>query len=142
MLVNSLLTLVFGRSSERWPTTTALIVSSEIQTGMLRAGTQVYWASLSYEYKVNDHKYTGSRVGFSKYGVASNNSTKREVAEAIVEQYPQGSEVEVHYLSNMPSFSTLESGFRTIGFAGHFFLGSVLTTSSIYMAVVLYIRVS
>lgn len=133
LLFNSLLTLVFGSASHKWPTTKGFIVASELKTGRLRSGAQAYWASLSYKYKINEHEYRGSRVGFSKYGVASNNSTEIEVPQAILAQYPQDAEVDVYYFPLMPALSTLEPGFRLIGFAGHFLLGSMFTACVIYL---------
>jgi len=89
--------------SEHWPTVPGKIVSSElVHRGSGQNAT--YEAELAYEYEVGGRKYSAGRLRFG--GHATN---RPSAAERIVNLYPSGRTVTVHYDPDDPAVAVLEA---------------------------------
>jgi hypothetical protein len=100
--------LIHGYSSKSWPQTRGVVTSSEVSTGFGRSpsGGQntLFYAMISYDYRVSGNVYSGSRVSFGHY------SHDAADAQSIVSQYPKGRKINVSYAPGDPSLAVLEPG--------------------------------
>jgi hypothetical protein len=96
-------------AAARWPTTTGTILSSKAEGHRTLAtrgqgpSVTVWSPVVEYSYRVLERDYHGSRIAFGGDVAAS-----RDFAEAIVDRYPTGSMVVVHFDPDSPSVSVLE----------------------------------
>ena len=103
--------LMKALSSADWPTVLGRITSSKLasreETGSSSAGstTTVYYADVRYTYIVEEKTYGGKKVSFDE--VSSNNPV---YAREVVNSYPAGKEVSVHYNPDKPGDTVLEAG--------------------------------
>ncbi len=95
------LAIVRSMRSQRWPTT-----QGQIETSNLDYGEDSYSAKLGYRYVVNGKSFRGTRVYFGTFGFISPQPVKR-----LLERYPAGSVVTVHYCPTQPRLATLETRF-------------------------------
>ncbi len=102
LLVGGLAGWLRADLSQSWPTAPGRILHSEAMM-TLGKGPRHY-ADVSYEYEVAGKRFTGSTVQFSQGKVRTN-----EQAQRIVDRYPVGSAVTVHYDANDPAVATLET---------------------------------
>ncbi len=108
--------LVFGvrgllraRASAGWPHVEGEVVSSSVEThrGSGRNSSTTYHAEVHYTYEVNGRTYDGNRVAYGDYGSSSPSHARR-----IVNRYPAGTEVTVHYRPDDPEQCVLEPGMK------------------------------
>ncbi|MEI2611155.1 MAG: DUF3592 domain-containing protein [Candidatus Promineifilaceae bacterium] len=90
-------------STQSWPTTEGRITSAQIYEDSDEDGTS-YGLNVSYNYTVNDQRYTGTRIELTDY------SSSRNYAEGLAEKYPVEAVVTVHYDPADPTKSVLETG--------------------------------
>lgn len=99
----SILLLVHGFRSSRWPKIDGVIVNAE-QQEMYTAGDRIFWQEVSYEYVVSDNKYLSStRV----LRISLIDDFKRGGWQ---KKYKKGTSVSVAYRKTKPSVSTIEYG--------------------------------
>lgn len=113
--------LVSAKASESWPTVQGKVVSSQVDSKRSDKGGTTYHAEVLYEYLVEGQLQSSNRVAFGGYG-----SSDPSHARQIVNKYPPGSEVTVHYSPSSPGESVIETGIsgRTFflpGFGAVFF---------------------
>lgn len=113
--------------SPGWPTVKGEVVSSRVAgMGGGRAGGG-YRAELEYQYRVDGKHYTGRRVSFGR----ARGDRSQAHAEVIVDRYPAGAAVTVHYRPDRPAVSVLEPGGRApplvpLLLSSLFFIGAIL----------------
>lgn len=90
------------RESRSWPTTQGTILRTEI-TSWQGAQDTMYEPLVRYTYEVGGQSYESERVRFGKFWETE------EGARAILDRYPLGGSVEVHYNPADPSAATLEA---------------------------------
>jgi len=106
-----------------WPVVNGAIMKSEImehasedEDGLT---TTTYEPVVEYTYQVMGQSHTSRRIA---YGA---NRFDRRTATRMVEQYPQGGTVKVHFDSNKPAESVLETavaGGKVFQIVGYIFL--------------------
>ena len=102
--------LMRARASESWPSVPGRIEESKVDEEYRNSGgnaTTHYLAAVRYQYAVDGATHHGARIHF---GDAT--STIREDVQAIVDRYPPGQEVSVHYQPEQPDVAVLEPGAR------------------------------
>jgi len=104
--------LLRGRASTDWPAVEGTITSSAVrrQQGGGRHSSSTYHAQVVYEYTVDGVAYNGDRVGYGDYG-----SSSPSHARGIVNRYPKGKAVTVHYMPGDPEECVLEPGLHGQG---------------------------
>jgi hypothetical protein len=97
-----------GIASSYWPTAEARIVSSTVKSEVGKKGGLIYNAQVNYAYTVNGESLTSGRVRFGS--ITTGNPIRPTL---IVEKYPVGSSVTVHYSASDPFFAVLEPGIQS-----------------------------
>jgi len=92
--------------SQQWPTIAGAVVSSEVQrmssTDSEGDTTYYYQPKVEYSYSVMGTAYTGKRLTFAAQG------SSQKSAQAVVQRYPVGATVTVHYNPQKPAEAVLE----------------------------------
>lgn len=97
-------TLAKSLRSEHWPVTDGIIQSAEMISHSGEHGSMTYSAEVTYSYQVAGTSYTGDKVAISQM------SSSSEYARGILNRYPVGKQVSVHYAPGAPSDAVLETG--------------------------------
>ena len=99
--------LYTGVRSDRWPTAGGTVLESEFirVPGRGRVASS-YKAHVSYRYEVGGRSYVSDRISFGRLAAGSGQSD----AEVLLQQYPRGSAVRVHYDPARPEAAALETG--------------------------------
>jgi hypothetical protein len=92
-----------GVSSRRWPTTEGEVFDSRVEDKPTSTDPHSYRPKVLYRYRVNDREYVSENFS---YGYL----TSLEVVEEMVDRYPTGSQVQVHYHPRHPNWAVLEPG--------------------------------
>lgn len=114
--------LVFGvvqlrkaLASKDWPTVSGTIISAEMisRTRQRESGGSitVYGAAVVYRYSVNGEEYESDRISYGSFS-----SSDRSHARSVLETYPPGRSVAVHYDPDEPGTAVLEIGIGTGNF--------------------------
>jgi Protein of unknown function (DUF3592) len=88
-----------GRVSLKWPT-----VEGEIVESYVWEDDEASRPRVRYRYQVDDQEYTSDFITFKAYWLV------RKTAETMVDRYPVGSRVQVHYNPRRPNRAVLEPG--------------------------------
>ena len=96
--------LIKSIRAEHWPVTDGIIQSSEMKSHQGSKGGTTYSAEVTYTYQVAGTGYTGNKVSIGQM------SSSSEYAQGILNRYPVGKKVSVHYLPGDPSDAVLETG--------------------------------
>ena len=88
----------------RWPVTEGVITTAKVTRSSSGKGGDTYGASIAYDYKVAGTFHTSTRLAFG----AVNSSRAR--AQAVLDRYPVGKKVRVHYAPGDPEEAVLETG--------------------------------
>lgn len=128
-------------ASSSWPTVTGTVTASDVERQRSRSGTRrnrrktSYRANVAYEYSVDETKYASDQVSFGEYA-----SSNPNFAQQIVNRYPKGKRVEVHYDPQQPEVAVLEPGaswssFFPLGFGLIFsVVGAALCITALFAA--------
>ena len=96
-------------ASQSWPTTSGTVTLSSYYRNDSRDSdghtSITYGAKIHYKYQVDGTDYHGDRVSSLDY---SSSNTKH--VHSIMDRYPMGKEVTVHYNPDNPSDALLEPG--------------------------------
>ena len=111
LLIVGITILVDARSSTDWPSSQGTIVTSKVVKSRDSEGDTTYSADVLYSYSVEGKTYKGYRISFPDPGSGSSSH-----AHNIVDRYPKGKEVLVHYRPDKPSKSVLEAGTNWISY--------------------------
>lgn len=120
-----------AEQARSWPTTRGVIEVSEVIQSKNSDGDRMYSADIVYAYKVEEQSYEGSEVTFG----GNYKSGDRSQWTRLANQYPVGSEVEVHYDPEVPGISVLQPD--VAGFIGWVWIGGW-----VFMAIGLLIAIS
>lgn len=100
---------VMGLRSKKWPLTTGKIIMSEVRIKVSSAGSGPHPASYEpyvlYEYYVNGKRMQSEQLAF---GGRLQVSEKR--AKQVIENYPAGRNIPVHYNPKKPAEAVLVAG--------------------------------
>ena len=96
--------LIKSIRSEHWPVTDGIIQSAEKKSHSGSHGMMTYSAEITYSYQVAGASYTGEKLSIGQM------SSSSEYAQGILNRYPVGKKVSVHYLTGDPSEAVLEIG--------------------------------
>ncbi len=98
--------LVRAEASEDWPTAQGRVVASSLETHTSRDdGGTTYHAEVLYEFTVDGVVYNGNKVTYGSYGSSNPSHARR-----ILNRYPKGVDVTVHYQPGDPETCVLEPG--------------------------------
>jgi uncharacterized protein (TIGR03435 family) len=97
-------TLAKSIRSEHWPVTDGIIQSAEMKSHSGSKGGTTYSAEVTYTYQVAGMSYTDDKVSIGQM------SSSSEYARGILNRYPVGRKVSVHYAPGDPSDAVLETG--------------------------------
>ena len=105
-----------ARASRAWPTAAGTVIETELtsrtetyrQQDRIETHT-VYAPRVRYAYEVEGRRYEGERIRFGTY------RESETAARAILDRYPAGASVEVHYDPANPAAATLETKTANIG---------------------------
>jgi hypothetical protein len=93
-----------GHASTGWPAVPGIIQESSVEyQSSSKGGT--YHARIRYTYVLEDTTRSGSRVTYGDFGTSDPSH-----AQNIVNRYPAGRAVTVHYMPGDPDESVLEPG--------------------------------
>lgn len=100
---------VYGNAGTDWETAEGTVLSGEVEHrfnpfGKAREMNE-YWPIVRYEFRVLGERYEGDRT---HAGFDADFYYVRDFAEATLQEYPVGSEVQVYYDPNDPSVSALQ----------------------------------
>ena len=84
--------------------TDGIIQSAEMKSHEGSKGGTTYSADVTYTYQVAGASYTGDKVSIGQM------SSSSEYAQGILNRYPVGKKVSVHYSPGDPSDAVLETG--------------------------------
>ena len=88
-----------ARRCVHWPSVEGVILESRVDDAHLEMMKPV----LRYRYEVNGRSHVGFRVSFSGYGIS------RDSMQRLIDPYPMGSIVRVHYDPNDPAAAVLDN---------------------------------
>ncbi|MHC4082207.1 MAG: DUF3592 domain-containing protein [Planctomycetota bacterium] len=125
--------LRIARASGQWPTVTATIVSSDVETrhrsgdatGMRTERGFEYLPRIVYEYSANGARHRADRITFDDLRFDSHLAAK-----TIADQYAPGTEVTVYYDPERPERAVLEPGLSWTAYLLPAF-GAVLMLSTV-----------
>ena len=95
--------------TRNWPTAPGVIQASRITSYEDSEGTTMYSIEVQYSYRIDGGVYQGTRVHLSEYS-----TSWRGDFERLLERYPSGAKIQVHYNPQIPSEALLEPG-MTVG---------------------------
>jgi len=90
--------------TEHWPVTDGIVQSAEIKSNRGNHGSATYSAEVTYSYQVAGANYTGDQVAIGQM------SSSSDYAQGILNRYPAGKKISVHYAPGDPSDAVLETG--------------------------------
>lgn len=97
--------------SVSFPTAPGQVVSSEVESqrssggGGVGRGRTVHRAKISYTYTIGGQTYSGDRVRYAEWSSSSSGH-----AQSLVQRYPPGAPISVHYNPARPEVSVIEPG--------------------------------
>ena len=110
-----------ANATKSWPTVKGKVVGSSVETSLGKKRAIIYHANVRYEYVVDGLTQSSTEISSGDYG-----SSDPSHAQEVVNQYPVGMEVTVHYSPENPAKAVLEPGitrtaYFVIGFGAIFF---------------------
>ena len=89
---------------EHWPVTDGIVQSAEMKSHAGNHGGTTYSAEVTYTYRVAGANFTGDKVAIGQM------SASTSYAQGILNRYPVGKKVSVHYAPGDPADAVLETG--------------------------------
>lgn len=97
-------------SSSSWPTVEGVVTSSEVEGDITASDFgSGWWPEVSYRFSVNGKIYTANNIEVINVG----NGNTDNYAKQVVERYPVGKKVQVHFNPDNPAIAVLEPGIPT-----------------------------
>lgn len=97
-------------NSNSWPTVEGVVNFSEVEGGVTTSDySSGWWPRVNYSYHVNGKTYIADNIEVIDVG----NGNTDIYAKQVVENYPVGKKVLVHYNPGNPAVAVLEPGFPT-----------------------------
>ncbi len=100
--------LRLAQSSLEWPMVTGRIQESRVEETTVTRGkreVRAFEAKVAYRYNVGGREYEGQRLYFSYFPEEDSGPARQ-----LVDRYPSGAQVQVHYHPDQPHLSVLEPG--------------------------------
>jgi Protein of unknown function (DUF3592)/Protein of unknown function (DUF3738) len=97
-------TLAKSIRTEYWPVTDGIVQSADMKASSGNHSRTTYSVKVTYSYQVVGADYTGDKVAIGQMSASS------EYARGILNRYPVGKKVSVHYAPGDPSDAVLETG--------------------------------
>jgi hypothetical protein len=97
--------VIHASASDGWPVAAGEVRSSSVEYDTAADGAGTYRAEVLYAYSVDGVDQLANRVAFGDFG-----SSDPGRAQRIVNSYPAGAEVTVHYDPDDPARAVLEPG--------------------------------
>ena len=97
-------TMIKSLRTEHWAVTEGVIQSAEQKSDSGGDGGTTYSAAVTYAYQVGGASYTGEKVSIGQMSASSS------YAQKILNRYPVGKKVSVHYAPDDPAEAVLETG--------------------------------
>ena len=94
-----------GRQSLSWPLAEGTIISAQASRSRSSDGQSDYAPTITYTYTVASNTYNGTRIRFAAVGGGDYSETR-----AILDKYPAGRPLSVHYNPARPAEAVLEPG--------------------------------
>jgi Protein of unknown function (DUF3592) len=94
-----------AKQSDAWPEVKGQVQESSVAFKPGKKGGGTYHPEVFYTFTVDAQTYNGNTVAFGDFG-----SSNESHAQGIVNRYPKGKTVSVHYLVEDPKICVLESG--------------------------------
>ena len=119
-------------ASKGWPTAPGTVVASSVERQENRRSGRTsvtYHAGIRYQFQVGGTTFDGNRVAYGDYG-----SSSASHARGIVDRYPMGRSVTVHYKPGGPEECLLDPGLKgqTFVLPG---IGLIFFLAGLFMAV-------
>ena len=92
--------LIKSLRTKHWPVAEGIVQSAEVRSG---PDGDTYYAEVTYDYRVNGVSYTGDKIAVGEMSTSAAN------AQGILNRYPVGKKVTVHYAPAHPSEAVLET---------------------------------
>jgi hypothetical protein len=113
-----------AQESGNWPGTQGTIISSHVskqtrRDSKTRRNVITYYPRVQYRYQVNGRQYTSNRIEFG-----GTSGGMERMAKKVVNRYPAGKKVVVHYNPGDPEYAVLEAGLTWSGL--FIFLGGIV----------------
>ncbi len=89
--------------ANQWPVTDGVILTAEMKAHSGENG-DTYSPEVTYRYQVNGSSYTGEKIAIGQM------SSSTGYAQGVLNRYPVGQKVSVHYSPGDPSAAVLETG--------------------------------
>lgn len=105
--------IVRAAGTPRWPAVDGSIIRSTVATPSQESssGSTKYRADVVYEYVVDGVGLTGNRITMADF-----QTNDHSIIQGILDRYPVGRVVAVHYRPDDPRESVLEPGLRALSF--------------------------
>jgi len=123
--------LVEARDSQQWTSVRGEIASTDFRRRMTVGGSR-YCLDVSYQYAVNDQRYTSTRI--KPHSLCYKTTIDAEIAQLA---YPEGGAVTVYYDPKNPEQALLD---RTIEYRAFYFGWAVLGIAGMFFGLVWLIR--
>ena len=94
-----------AKASEKWPTTEATIIRSDVERSR-SDGKTMYSANVEYKYVVEGEEFINDTIWFG----GDYSSSSRSPHQKTIRKYPVKKTVDVHYNPKEPATSVLEPG--------------------------------
>ena len=103
--------LIRAKASVDWPATQGKVLESSVErhrsSDSKRRSSTTYRAEILYEFSVEGTTFNGDRVAYGDYGSSNSSHARR-----VVNRYPKGKSVTVHYMPGNPEECLLEPGLK------------------------------
>lgn len=99
-----------AKASVGWPSTQGKVLESSVErqrSSGSNGSSTTYHAEILYEFTVEGTTFNGDRVAYGDYGSSNSSHARR-----IVNRYPKGKDVTVHYMPGNPEECLLEPGVK------------------------------
>ena len=130
-----------GEQASGWPAVRGVITRARLKKGHYSSSvghgnskSTVYRARIAYSYEVGGRQFEGERVQFGM----ERRMWKKASAEAAIDPYPVGAEVQVHYDPQHPDDAVLKTGVAPFGRQAFLFSVGMLALGAIGWAIVLF----
>jgi hypothetical protein len=104
LLVRSVAAYLRAKKSAHWPAADGVITVSQLREGSFK-GMKGYWGQIEFRYRVGNKEYQSSSLSLGREHLVA-----RESWEPVLDEYPVGKSVKVHYDPRQPAVGILEPG--------------------------------
>jgi hypothetical protein len=97
-------TMVRSLRCAAWPTTEGVVQKTEMKRSHSSEGSDTFSPDITYSYQVAGTNYKSTRLAFGAM------SSSTDYAQGVLNRYPVGRKVPVHYSPDDPKLAVLETG--------------------------------